>query len=62
MELAPYSLQERGSSLDELLSYFIPNGYGFYDEWTHRRLPSTAKELQRLVADGASMNVVVRVV
>jgi FkbM family methyltransferase len=61
MELAPYSLEERGSSLEELLSYFIPHGYRFYDEWTHRSLPSTAKELQRLVPDGASMNVVVRV-
>jgi FkbM family methyltransferase len=61
MELAPYSLEERGASLDELLSYFIPNGYRFYTEWTNKPLPSTAKELQRLVADGSSMNVVVRV-
>jgi FkbM family methyltransferase len=61
MELAPYSLEERGSSLEELLSHFIPNGYAFYDEWTHKRLPSTAKELRRLVADGASRNVVARV-
>jgi FkbM family methyltransferase len=61
MELAPYSLEERGSSLDELLSYFVPNGYAFYTLRTRRRLPSTAKELQRLVADGASMNVVARV-
>jgi FkbM family methyltransferase len=60
MELAPYSLEERGSSLDELLSYFVPNGYHFYNEWTNKRLPSTAKELQAIVADGASMNVVVR--
>src|SRR3981081_2728294 len=32
MELAPYVLEERGTSLEELLSYFIPNGYSFYDE------------------------------
>ena len=61
MELAPYLLEERGSSLDELLSHFIPNGYGFYDERTHRRLASTAKDLRGMVADGASINVVVRV-
>jgi FkbM family methyltransferase len=60
MELAPYVLDERGASLDELLSYFIPNGYVFYDERTQRRLPSVAKELQRLVADGESMNVIAR--
>jgi FkbM family methyltransferase len=61
MELAPYLLRERGSSLDELLSHFIPNGYNFYDERTHQRLASTAKELGGMVADGASMNVIVRV-
>lgn len=60
MELAPYSLEECGSSLDELLSYFLPNGYRFYSLSTRRQLPSTAKQLQRLVADGASMNVVAR--
>jgi FkbM family methyltransferase len=60
MELAPYSLQERGSSLDEMLSYFIPNGYAFYTVRTRRRLPSTAKQLQRMIGDGASINVVAR--
>ena len=34
MELAPYVLEERGASLDQLLSYFIPNGYAFHDERT----------------------------
>jgi FkbM family methyltransferase len=62
MELAPYVLEERGASLDQLLSYFIPNGYVFYDERTQKRLPSGAKELHRLVADGESMNVIARVV
>ncbi len=58
MELAPYVLEEHGASLDQLLSHFIPNGYAFYDERTQRRLPSTAKELQRMLADGESMNVI----
>jgi FkbM family methyltransferase len=61
MELAPYVLEERGASLDQLLSYFIPNGYAFYHERTQKRLPSAAKELQALVASGESMNVVARV-
>lgn len=61
MELAPYVLDERGASLDKLLSYFIPNGYSFYDERTQQRLPSTAKELQGLVASGESVNVIARV-
>jgi FkbM family methyltransferase len=62
MELAPYVLEERGASLDQLLSYFLPQGYVFYDERTERRLPSKAKELQRLVGDGESMNVIARVI
>jgi FkbM family methyltransferase len=61
MELAPYVLEERGASLDQLLSYFIPNGYLFYDERTQKRLSSSAKELQALVANGESMNVIARV-
>ena len=61
MELAPYVLEERGASLDQLLSYFLPNGYLFFDERTEKRLPSTALELQRLLADGESMNVIARV-
>ncbi len=61
MELAPYVLEERGSSLDELLSFFLPNGYAFYDETTHEPLPSTAKELARGIADGESLNVIARV-
>jgi FkbM family methyltransferase len=61
MELAPYVLEERGASLDRLVSYFVPNGYVFYDERTHKRLPSTARELQGLVRSGESVNVVARV-
>jgi FkbM family methyltransferase len=61
MELAPYVLEERGASLDQLVSYFIPNGYRFYDERTQKPLPSNVKELQRLVGDGESINVIARV-
>jgi FkbM family methyltransferase len=61
MELSPYVLVERGSSLQELLSFFVPNGYRFFHERTGDRLPSEVAELSRLVGDGASMNIVARV-
>ena len=62
MELAPYVLEERKTSLEELLSYFLPNGYAFYDERTHRPLPSSAKQLKRMIPDGAGINVVAKVI
>jgi hypothetical protein len=61
MELAPYVLEERGTSLDELLSYFVPNGYSLYDERTMKPLPSDVKQLERMLADGAGINAVARV-
>jgi FkbM family methyltransferase len=60
MELSPYVLAERGSSLEELVSFFVPNGYRFFHERTGRQLPSAVEELRRMVGDGASMNVVAR--
>jgi FkbM family methyltransferase len=61
MELAPYVLEERGASLEQLLSYFIPNDYSFYDERTLRPLPRSAKELHRMIANGAGINAIARV-
>jgi FkbM family methyltransferase len=61
MELAPYVLEERGSSLEELVSFFVPNGYSFYDERTDKPLPSSARKLQLLIADGAGINAIARV-
>jgi FkbM family methyltransferase len=60
LELSPYVLDERGSSLEELLGFFIPNGYRFFHERSGDRLPSGAAELRRLVRDGESMNIVAR--
>jgi FkbM family methyltransferase len=60
MELAPYVLEESGSSLDELLSFFIPHGYAFYNESNYKLLPSNATEPQRSIADGESINVIAR--
>jgi hypothetical protein len=61
MELSPYVLEEHGTSLDQLFSYFIPNGYSFYDERTLQPLPSTPRELQRMIGDGAGINAIARV-
>jgi hypothetical protein len=61
MELAPYVLEEHGSSLEQLLSYFLPNGYVFYDERTRKPLPSSARELQRMIENGAGINAIARV-
>jgi FkbM family methyltransferase len=60
MELAPYVLDERGSSLKELLSFFTPNGYRFFDEATDQPLSSSAADLQNMIADGESKNVIAR--
>jgi len=61
MELAPYLLEERGTSLDELLSYFVANGYRFYDERTVKALPMSARELHRMISDGESINAIARI-
>ena len=61
MELAPYVLEERGTSLDELLSYFVPNGYVLYDERTRKPLPSSARELHRMIPNGAGINAIATV-
>jgi FkbM family methyltransferase len=61
MELAPYVLEERGTSLDELLSYFVPNGYTLYDERTRKPLPSSAGELYRMIPNGAGINAIASV-
>ena len=58
MELAPYVLEERNTSLEELLSFFVPNGYTFYDERTQRPLPSSANELEGMIANGAGINAI----
>jgi FkbM family methyltransferase len=58
MEVAPYVLEERGASLEKLLSFFSPLGYRLYDERTDRELPNDASLLGRLIEPGESKNVV----
>ena len=61
MELAPYVLAERGKSLQELLTFFQPFGYRFYDETSERMLQSDANSLSEMIADGESKNIIARV-
>jgi FkbM family methyltransferase len=58
MELAPYVLAERGSSLQELLSLLASCGYQLT---SLKRAPLTfeATELEERIPDGSSMNVLV---
>jgi FkbM family methyltransferase len=60
MELAPYVLTERGTSLSELTSFLTSNDYRLYDEHTQLPLPSDAAQLHKLIADGESINVIAR--
>jgi FkbM family methyltransferase len=62
MELAPYILEEYGTSLKELLSFFLPLGYRFFDETTGQPLPDDVQRLTDRIGDGASINVIARVV
>jgi hypothetical protein len=55
MELSPYVLDEHGSSLEELLSFFLPNGYRLFNERTGHQLPSGAAEQRQSVRDGESV-------
>lgn len=60
MELSPYVLEERGASLRELLSFFLPLGYRFYHERSERLLPGDADSLDKWISDGAGRNVIAR--
>lgn len=60
MEIAPYALDERSTSLEELLSFFLPNGYVLFDESTRQKLPGNAAALRDIIGDGGSINVIAR--
>lgn len=60
MELAPYVLEERGSSLTELLDILGAAGYGIGDVATGRPLPLDEHILHRLIPRGGGRNIVAR--
>jgi len=57
MELAPYALEERGSSLAELLGVMNKLGYVFLNLEGSNRLPDDPSRLAKKVADGSGINV-----
>jgi FkbM family methyltransferase len=59
MELAPYVLEEHGSSIEEVTSILQKFGYGYWS-LNSRPLPSDSSELRRMIPQGASLNVIAR--
>lgn len=57
MELSPYQSRESGNSFAELVDLLRNAGYGFRKLESRAVLPDDAASLERLVPDGASMNV-----
>jgi FkbM family methyltransferase len=60
MELAPYVLEEKGTSLAELIGLLRDYGYGLTDATTGKPLAMDAVALQAIIPPGASLNVVAR--
>jgi FkbM family methyltransferase len=60
LELAPYVLEERGASMDQLIEILVANNYRFFNESETKELPLTAHELMKLIGDGAGINAIAR--
>jgi len=60
MELAPYALREAGESLDELIGILSKAGYSLYAETSQALLPMKVNQLDAMVVDGGSMNVIAK--
>jgi len=61
IELAPYTLDERGASLEKLLDVLFDMGYTLYNQSTCQPLPTSPSQLRAYVPDGGSINVIGRV-
>jgi FkbM family methyltransferase len=60
MEMSPYVHAERNGSFSGLVNLLREGGYSLQDADTWRALPLKADELERLIPDGASINVIAR--
>ena len=60
VELAPYVLEDRGSSLDEYLRILTSHGYRLLSESGLRPLPMQRDELVAVIGDDAVINAVAR--
>lgn len=61
MELCPYALNEAGTTLRALLDILRQAGYQLSDEETGHPLSMDAAELEKLIPDGCSRNVLAQV-
>lgn len=60
MELAPYVLEEQGSSVEELLAILVGHGYSIFALDGGAQLPTDPQQIRRLIPEGASLNVLAR--
>jgi FkbM family methyltransferase len=60
MEMSPYVHAERNGSFGGLVNLLRESGYSLQDADTWRALPLKVDELERLIPDGASINVIAR--
>jgi FkbM family methyltransferase len=58
MEMSPYIHAEEHHSFSELITLLREAGYRIEDASSRKKLPLDAAELERLIPDGASINVV----
>jgi len=60
MEMSPYVHAEEQNSFADLLALLRDAGYAIQDAATWRPLPLDEAQLERLIPDGASINVIAR--
>ena len=60
MELAPYTLEERGKSLCELLDIVKGMGYYMVDQKSKKPLAMIAEKLKQQIPEGGSINVIAK--
>jgi FkbM family methyltransferase len=60
MEMSPYVHAENNHSFAELVSLLRDAGYTLQDAANQKALPLDASELEKLIPDGASINVIAR--
>lgn len=60
MELAPYALDEQGTSLAELINILKHSGYALYDLSQREPLTMDAESISTLIPKGSSINVIAK--
>lgn len=60
MELAPYVLEEQGSSVEELLSILVGHGYSLFTLDGNTVISTNPQQIRQLIPEGASLNVLAK--